>query len=163
MQAVCPHTDLLMTQTASALATLLPDCRFIDVSTPGGYYDLLMDCWSTGRSFLVIEHDIVPTAEAIESLARCRQPWCSCPYSMGLGSLPSGIGLGCTRFAGRLTRRLPDAMTNVNISESHGAPPRTWQVTDARVYMELNRHGLEPHIHWDHPVTHLHDYRNIKS
>ncbi len=41
------------------------------------YGNLVAKLWQQGDSFLLIEHDILPTAALLEEMWACPEPWCS--------------------------------------------------------------------------------------
>lgn len=129
---------------------------------PLAYSRLLAGLWEAGDAFLVVEHDVEPTAEAVTQAAVCSCPWSVSPYK---GSGPSHAeaamltgSLGCTRFSAALLAEVPDAMQRANALNDGASvcPPGHWQRLDARLLHVLRDAGFWPHQHV--PVLHHHVY-----
>lgn len=109
------------------------------------YWRILRDCWSFGRSFIVCEHDMLPTPEQIRSLAECSRPWCGFVY-FDNGGYRQGLGL--TKFDARLMRAAPFAIA--------GIAERGWRYLDGQVFAAMRDAGFgsAPHAHYP-PVEHV--------
>jgi hypothetical protein len=129
--------------------TAVPNARFVDVGRGShSYWHLMVELWSASSSFLLIEHDIVPTPGQIASLWGCPSEWCASPYWM------DGIettALGFVKFDQSLIERSPDLITS--ILDRH----RDWLSLDSMVIGELHRRGASEHVHLP-AVRHMHDY-----
>jgi hypothetical protein len=109
------------------------------------YGRLLTELWNQGETFIVVEHDIVPWLGALEHLAACPQPYCAFPYRIGGGI---GAGLGCTKIAGSLLRKLG----------AHDFSAVRWDLLDGKVSDAIAAAGRTTmHLHFP-PVTHMHVY-----
>lgn len=123
---------------------------------PEHYFAFLRERWATGKTFVVVEHDVVLTSEALRGLLACKEPWCAVPYPY-LGGLY--YGLGCMKFAEDLIRKVPDALAQVG-RIGHGTqthPPRHWCNLDSRLQAVLTTHGasrLHRHVNAQ-PLVHL--------
>lgn len=118
------------------------------------YYCLLRDLWAAGETFTLVEHDIVVTGEALDSLDECDSDWCACPYPYVNGWVFAG--LGCTRFDAAIVRRHPDLMGVVADMSDDTHPPRHWCRLDAWISNELTRRGerrCETHPQVGHRMT----------
>lgn len=133
----------LRAQTRAAV----PDARFIDVSADHrAYWRLLHDLWTESERFIIVEHDIVPTPEMIESLWNCPSDWCAHPYRMD-DIVTTAFGL--VAFGPRLLRGTSDLLER--ILDQH----RVWSGLDSVVIAELHRRGYAEHVH-EPEVVHLH-------
>ena len=138
---------------------------------PTDYGDALAAVWGRGWDVLVVEHDVIPTLDAVHQLLTCTGPVCAAAYPLHPlttrldGSVwspkswdghhyqwvESGadhadtFGLGCTLIRGRLQQLLP-------ADQWRGQP---WIMLDT-VLSELTRaRGVPVHVHWP-SVRHLH-------
>jgi len=152
MRVVHPLTTANPDAIAAISATRYP-VEFADVSgSPRAYYDLLARLWSDGRTFAVVEHDIVIGPDTLDSLAACPHDWCSCPYRYGNTTTH---GLGCVKFSAELIARNPDAMIRVGVMSDGSHERRHWCRLDAWLQgVVLPNAGEIRHEHSDE-VTHL--------
>jgi hypothetical protein len=68
-------------------------------STPNPtYFDLVNGLWREGVTFLILEHDVVPYAGALQELTHCPHYWCGFWYD------PSGGygNFGCSKIGSKL-------------------------------------------------------------
>lgn len=103
------------------------------------YFDLLAGLWAAGETFTVVEHDIVPTAAALDSLDACDADWCACLYPYVKGWVMAG--LGCTRFRGAIMRRHPDLFEVVGGMSDETHPAMHWCRLDAWIRNTLMGRG----------------------
>jgi hypothetical protein len=150
---VVPYTRLAP-EVLWALQEAGVDFEPIDVSgADDAYWELLADLWRSGETFAIIEHDIVVPPNVLNSLDDCDEPWCVAKYRYLRGNY---WGLGCTRFAGSLTRAHPDVLDYVATLELSGHPARHWCTLDAGITSALrSRLRAWPHVHG--VVEHLGD------
>ena len=152
-RVICPHTDRLFPQVKTALTD---NCggtfEMVDVSgSDTAYYELLCQLWADGKSFCLVEHDIVVTLGTIESMDGCGHEWCVSKYPYLRGTY---WGLGCTRFRAPLLKRFPDLMDEVGEYDAPGHGPGHWCTLDMAVTAALRARRLEwPHLHGE--VQHL--------
>lgn len=138
MKVYCPHTRLAP-ETRAALDNSGYEWTAVDVSgSDTAYFSLLDRLWSTGETLTLVEHDIVISAEALDSLDACPREWCSCRYPYLAGTY---AGLGCTRFRAGLIARHPDLMTIVASMSNDSHEPRHWCTLDAFMGSILMRRG----------------------
>ena len=111
---VCPFTGTgLRAETREAV----PDAQFVNVEVDEfAYWRLLCDLWAKGETFILVEHDIVPTREQIDTLWACPEEWCGSPYDMD-GITTTAFGF--VKFA--------------------APPPRTHRRTPARYHRRAPR------------------------
>lgn len=123
------------------VAAVGPGARLVDVSADDtAYWRLLRDLWAARRTFILVEHDIVPAAGVLDAMRACDHDWCGAEYPVGT---IWGVFHGCTRYGAAVIRRNPEAVRS--IPEQH----RGWQSLDSLVIAYLNRR--EPHgpaVHW---------------
>lgn len=138
VKVVCPHVTI-SPETFAALNRSGYAWEPADVSgSEAAYWGLLAGLWSAGEAFAIVEHDIVPSAEALGSLASCGGDWCACayPYVNGLYA-----GLGCARFSAAITGRHPDLMDVVAGMSDATHPPRHWCRLDGWMRSVLMQRG----------------------
>ena len=134
-----PHVNLTAA-TAAALDAAGRPWRAVDVSASvDEYWRLLYRLWLAGDEFAIVEHDIAPGVDALDSLDECLGDWCACPYLYVHGQ--PHAGLGCARFRTPLIGRHPDLMTVVAEMSDEGHPQRHWCRLDAWITNTLTRRG----------------------
>ena len=132
------------------------------------YFRALCALWAAAEDFLIVEHDMVPTLEAVQAMDGCPKWWCVNPYGCNEWGTLVEVAFGFTRFRRQLMEAEPDAMeATVEISDvgaglivSGGQrwPARHFQGLDCRFDRVLGGRGYRQHAH-DPPIEHLHDYR----
>jgi hypothetical protein len=136
-------------ETWTALEQHAPDAEYVGpLDTALGYYSLLAGLWAGGEGFAIVEHDVVIHAGVIPGFVGCSQPWCSFPYSGGYTLFTEG--LGCARFSGALTQRLPSLIDDID--------DRSWFSLDSMIAVALHAAGYKVHVHQP-PVLHAHRWR----
>jgi hypothetical protein len=118
-----------------------------------GYAELFMECWKTGKPFVIVEHDILPWVGALDQLANCPEPWCGFKYD--LGCVPAyqkyPCYLGCSKFE---PVRLGACPVESNFQ---------WNALDGHVARVLHRErGIKMHFHQP-DVVHLHRYEDDQA
>src|SRR5439155_1328245 len=115
--------------------------RFVLMATDTSYWELFEELWMADRDFIVLEQDVVPTEELIQSMWQCTKPWCN-----------SELGqLGCVKF-GSIRQQIPDMMARA----SRTVRSHWFELLDSGVHLVLCREeGLSPHVHGPVP-RHLH-------
>lgn len=73
-----PYTNAIEPTMVSALAPYKVNYALMDDDE--GYPRFLKRRWSEERTFINVEHDVVPWDGALESLWACEQPWCAFAY-----------------------------------------------------------------------------------
>ena len=119
------------------------------------YWRLLARAWREPGDLIVIEHDIGLAPGVIEGFAACPEPWCGHEYPLHLGVLRAC--LGCTRFSAALKEAEPGLLDVVGEVTGDGLPAKDWRRLDVRIGGELNRRGVQMHVHPE-PVRHYHRY-----
>ena len=61
-----------------------------------GYGRLFRNLWAGRRTFMICEHDVVPTVAQFHQMAWCGHGWCSYQYDNGM--YPVGPMFGLVRF-----------------------------------------------------------------
>lgn len=132
------------------------------------YSRLVEESWARREDFLIVEHDIEMTAEALYQAVECPCEWSVSPYKG-----PSSVGwelasmlrlsLGFTRFRASLMEAMPDAMAQANAINDAGTvvPPGDWHRLDCRVYTVLRGSGEDirsAHLHAEVPHHHVFGY-----
>ena len=138
INVVLPHFGPIDPRVREALEGE-EDLMVVECVGEDAYHELLRRCWRTGMDFLVVEHDIVVTDEAIQDLVDCPEPWCAQPY-MVAGEVQ--VALGCTRFRGEFTQHWEGFWEYV--ADEIGTH---WAILDAALRTTLGNLGVEVHQH----------------
>lgn len=130
---------------------------FEDVShSEVGYGQLISRMWAKGESFLLLEHDVLPTAALLDEMTSCDSPWCHAFAWRFSGPVTSPetrpvrpvrekeFGLFLNKFTDDLIRRTPYVVGGVRVP---------WTQVDL-VLLGLLAPVVQPHVHG--PVIHLH-------
>ncbi len=161
MRVVVPYAGSVHPITRATLADLAPETEFVDVSADDfAYANTFRRLWEDREGFLLIEHDIQPTAGAIAEAGECRCPWSFNSYvyqrdrASGQAASKLLLALGFVRFSADLLRDLPDA--GRQIREFRGVRgAAVWSSLDSAVEITLHRAGYVHHLHADE-VGHHH-------
>lgn len=174
MIVCCYAPGHLKPETREALLASRIPVEFRPVQGEYGYWEAMVEMFARGETFINVEHDIVPSAEALHSLLDCRNPLCYAPYTYlkedrwwqlwrsfcdrgeqgdvrgACQELTDAIwavhcqGLGCVKFGAKLLRERREAFASI---------PRTpWKVLDGAIYNALG--WLEACQH-DYHVKHV--------
>lgn len=139
-----PYTDL-HGEAVTAVEESGHDLLKVDVSgSEDAYWELLSSLWAQQRTFVLVEHDIVVSPEAIDELLNCPGEWCgfAMPYAGTLWA-----GLSCTKFEHPLLRDFPGVLDEVATMSDVGHPQKHWCRLDAWIHHVLEREGVEKHPH----------------
>lgn len=134
--------------------------RYVAMRDDLAYWRLLRSLWARRRSFLIVEHDVVPWPGALGQLWDCPRAWCAFPYRLSHDA--SATALGCTKFGAELMRAVPDALDRLGLGIDFSTleDPRHWSGLDGRLSLVFSatRGWGWPHRH-EPPVTHLNPIR----
>lgn len=133
---IVPYTRLYRENVAA-----LPEARFVEIKGDDGYRLLLRDLWAAGEPFVLVEHDVAPTARQIQSLNTCDRAWCHYGYVAG----DWAPKFGCVRFSSQLIQATQGVWND---------PSWPWGQLDARFMDAAVSAGFLPHWHSPH-VLHL--------
>jgi hypothetical protein len=164
MKVLAPYVKM-HSETMASLRSYAPDAEWVDTSTNVfSYWRMLKAHWNKGDALMIVEQDIVITADVVSSFNGCSQSWCCYGYA-GRSGPDTIIGmLGCTKFSVAL-------QAAVNIEKdiysadlcSAGADPKWadpvgihWYGLDSWLNAGLRSKGYLVHDHGI--VQHLHDY-----
>jgi hypothetical protein len=104
------------------------------------YYELLRDLWAEGRTFVIVEQDIVIAPDTIAELTACDHEWCAMAYPYR--GEARAWGLACGKFSASLMSRFPDLMEEVGGMSDAKHPPGHWCRMDAWVWQALTSRGV---------------------
>jgi hypothetical protein len=160
-------TEIVRLVIAFAAGKLRPEVRavgeqvgaeFADVgASDTAYSELVAKLWAAGESFLLLEHDVLPTPELLDEMWACESAWCAGFAWRYSGPVYPGetkpqypirqreTALFLSKFAADLLRRTPNVIGGVRVR---------WPMLDLALLPTLRQSGAEPHLHG--PVTHLH-------
>ena len=145
IRVVVPYRTL-REETVLALAAQGPvDVEYREVDEFYDYYRLLCELWERGKSFIMVEHDILPWPGALAELWGCGT-WCCMPYNLGGSNLIAAHG--CTKFGADVLEVTRERVLAIEGDERH------WTRLDTVVNEILEAVGLIRHVH-DTPVLHL--------
>jgi hypothetical protein len=170
LRIVVPYTKIHLL-TAACLDELAPDAERVYVGGEDiAYWRLFCDLWHDGEDFLIIEHDIQFTQEALDQALHCPCQWGASPYHYGANNLMPELintALGFTRFRSGIigsNPKLPDDLGEFKrcLQPRRAAaravrPPIHWNDLNLSVAFQL-RPG---HVHVHCPVLHHHMYDGI--
>ena|SRR5215207_6192247 len=133
MRVIVPFTKL-EPATELVLRPYIPE--YVDVSTLDSYRLLLKRIWETGKTVIIVEHDIVPWPGALDELWYCPCAWGSYSYHLH-GGIGIHHGFGCTKLSSRL------------MAETQGVwdDGISWNMLDQVLLFKARAYGFEPHHH----------------
>jgi hypothetical protein len=163
VRLVIHHTPGKLRPEVAALGFDM-DAEFIDVSeSDTAYFASFEKLWDDHRSWVAIEHDVLPTVELLEAMWHCdRGEWCAGFAWRYSGAVLPGesrpqqpvrhreTALFCNKFSIGLLARLPNAMKDAIAR----CPAMRWNQLDLALFGVLAQYGAEAHIH-EPAVVHL--------
>lgn len=157
MRVLCAYaSDGLRPEAAQALAKYAPSAETVNTEGDYGYWQAIEERWDGKQPLVIIEQDIIITADVVPSFETCDQDWCSFGYPCFIyphsGGLPHVgrwlLGFGCVKFSAEFQRKFP-------LSEISLIPVK-WTEIDRTIVSYVLPQGGSVHDHGD--VQHLHDY-----
>jgi hypothetical protein len=146
-----PFTSL---RAETVVALTGEQVRYSPMLDDGSYFELLRDLWVDGRSFIIVEHDIVVNETTLDELRVCDHDWCAMPFPYR--GNPMAYSLACAKFSAALIARNPDLMEIVGQRSDAKHPPRHWCRMDAWIWQLLTDRGEVRHEHSrSQPVGHV--------
>jgi hypothetical protein len=160
-RVICPFVGKPRAKTRAALDGQAPDrVEYVDVSgSPTAYFELIRRLWGEQRSFILVEHDIVPPAGALEALEACGHSWCSAPpatrHDGSSRDLRAWTARG--RKAAQLTCNRFDRALMVGLPKACVLRPglQHWGNVAEGLLSKLERSGASCHVHLDLVTKHL--------
>jgi len=123
----------------------------IDVSgSPSAYLDYLEARWDEGKTFVNLEHDIVPWPGALQELNNCPRNWCFFGYLPGLDfvEISGAAPFGLVRFRSSFIATVPDVWKNMRRRFADRDDPHMWRINDIELANYTKERGLfTPHQH----------------
>jgi hypothetical protein len=116
------------------------EVTYAPMMTDQSYCELLRDLWHEGKSFIIVEHDIVVTPNTIPELAACENEWCAMAFPYR--GEEKAWSLACTKFSASLIAREPGLMEEVGQMSDAKHPPGHWCRMDAWIWQALTRRGV---------------------
>lgn len=129
----------------------------LDAGDDTAYWRLLAMAWRESGDLVIVEQDIVPPLDGIESMARCPRRWCTCVYEIAHGTWLDS-GLGCVKFSARAKHHYPALMDRVGYIDNDGSPAKDWHRLDTRVSLVMHQLDYLPHSRGHGKAQHMHDY-----
>ncbi len=125
---------------------------WIDVSNhPHAYWYALRNIWAEGKTFAILEHDIVCRPDVIEQFEACPEPWCVFKrddYCHPECQEAWANQLSLTRFRAEVIAAVPDALSSIPEAD------RGWLNLCDRIGERLRAAGFTHH--WHGPEVHHH-------
>ena len=131
-----PFTQL---RAETVIALHGQEVTYAPMTTDQSYFELLRDLWAEGKTFIIVEHDIVVTPDTIPELAACDHEWCAMAFPYRGDTAWS---LACTKFSASLIARFPDLMAEVGGMHDAKHPPGHWCRMDAWIWQALACRGV---------------------
>ena len=117
------------------------DARYVNVSGDVYNYDkLFRELWNAGKTFIIVESDIIPWPGALQQLWECECIWGAYSYFV-FGQLR--VQFGCTKFNPKELGELPLSETAIH-----------WSRLDWEVISTLSKRWHAGHLH-NPAVSHL--------
>jgi hypothetical protein len=163
LRIVCPYTPAgLQPATTAALESLGRPVEWVDVSGDDhAYFRALSGLWADQTDFLLVEHDMVPTVDAVTEMETCRRWWCTNPYPCNQWGTLIEVAFGFTRFRAELMAAEPDAFAATVavpvMVNGHQWPARHFQGLDCRFDCVMGARRYRQHAH-PAVIEHLHVY-----
>lgn len=107
----------------------------LDPLDEAAYARLFVRLWASGRTFIICEHDIVPTQHQWRSIASCGRDWCFYDYETWRYS--DGPKFGLARFTRRLTWSHPEAARIALTDETRPSGMVPWWRVDSAMARDL--------------------------
>lgn len=139
MNVFVPFTKL-RSETFSAV----PTATFIPLlDKEMGYGQYFRDRWREGKTFINVEHDVVPDNRILELLWDCDQPFCFAGYVYPGQTKFDTSYLGCAKISEQLIKENPNLFDD----------PVIWYGCEGRILELVNGrlccHGSVLHLHID--------------
>lgn len=111
----------------------------VDARNPHDYADLLAAAWALPGDLIVIEGDVWPTTDQLDTICTCGHDWCGYTYT----GRHHGVGptLGCTRFSARLRAARPSLAAGALLRVNNRAGRARWEACDSRLANALRITG----------------------
>lgn len=141
-KVVVPFTQLHAETVAALAESGIPpaDLLYRPMLSDTAYCELLHELWADGRTFIVVEHDIVVTPDTIPEFLACPHDWCAMAYPYR--GEAKAWGLACTKFSASLIARFPDLMAEVGGMQDAKHALGHWCRMDAWIWDALTRRGV---------------------
>jgi hypothetical protein len=141
--------------TMAAMLWYLHHTTFVDVSGDHwNYVKFFEQRWAEGKTFINVEHDVVPGPGVLDSMWACQEPWCVSTY-LGPPAPKGAPFFGVVKFSAEAIATLPDLW--VDYRRGYQGVDRmypwradaAWMCLDTYFYeyvAPLNVFGV--HYHW---------------
>lgn len=161
MKIVVPYVQLHPDTVAAVWAEFQPGDEIVWADTSASdaaYFQLLMEHWRQGQTFINLEQDKVPAPGALRELFDCESPWCTYPHLAHQGDwVAEQPTLGCTKFAAELMSKHPDLIERSGRLDI-GCGPMHWQRLDMLVTAGLLWATGSCHVHEFGRLGHKHQF-----
>jgi hypothetical protein len=109
--------------------------------------------WAECHTFVICEHDVVPTVAQLDRIVSCGHEWCSFQYDDGL--YPVGPMFGLARFDASVMIEHPYAAEVALVIGKRRDVECEWWRVDSMVARDLMIRGVKWHQH-EPAVHHAH-------
>jgi hypothetical protein len=125
----------------------------LSADVEAGYGRLFRSLWAAARTFIILEHDVVPTAVQLREIAGCGHGWCS--YATDEGIYPAGPSFCLARFDRQVMEAHPYAAGVATIIGKRRDVEAEWWRIDSLVARDLMIRQVpwfehEPAVHHAH-------------
>ena len=153
---VVPYVHgMLNPRTAQAIGRSGYWYRLVDID-PNDHYAygrLFRQLWRSASTFVICEHDVIPTQAQLDGILGCNHEWCSYGYDSDMYG--RGPMFGLARFDRSVMLAHPLAAEVATMADREHDIGRTWHDLDAHVARDLFIRGVKWHEH-NPPVEHAH-------
>jgi hypothetical protein len=139
--------------TMAALLWYLHHTTFVDVSSDEwDYVRYFEQRWAERKTFITVEHDVVPAPGVLESMTACGEGWCVEDYQGPPPASPSVANcFGVVKFSSEFIDTVPNIWADYRAAwRTESAGHAAWQFLDVYLfeYMKTKQHSFTPHHHW---------------
>jgi hypothetical protein len=149
--------------TMAAMLWYLPHTTFVDVSADGwDYVKYFERRWAERKTFINVEHDVLPAPGVLDSMAVCPHDWCVEDYQGPPPAPPSVANcFGVVKFSTKFIETVPniwrdyrdrhEAFINSLVVPKDAKVGQGWRFLDVYLFeymKEVPDHGFAPHHHW---------------
>jgi hypothetical protein len=120
---------------------LTPGAEFVElpIGDPYAYWRLIRRLYDHGQDWMIVEQDILITAEQIDSVNECPEPWCVYGYHRGTAEFAA---LGVLRLRREVMAAYPSLLVRELAERIY------FDQCDGTLYGRLNAAGYTPHRHY---------------
>jgi hypothetical protein len=123
------------------------DTYYINMREENSYLEYFKERWKEGKSFINVEHDVIPWPGALDEIEHCQEPWCGYGY-LKFEKAGSNPYLGCVKISVEMIKMIPDVWSD---REKYSV---CWGNLDVHLAEYAKKCSIKFHQHFP-SVTHL--------